>query len=252
MDDPLRLLILGGTAEAAELARLAADALAGRVEAITSLAGRTAPARRLPGLVRIGPFGGVSGLTAYLEEERIGCLIDATHPFAVDISAHAYAAALAAGVPRLSLVRAPWRMGPGLRWIEVDDLEAAAEVLPRFARRVLLTVGRGGLGAFSGVAGVWFLARLIAPPEGPLPLADYQTVCGRPPFAVEDERDLLAAHRIDTLVSRNSGGASGQAKIDAAREAGVRIVLIARPPPEPGPSVATPAEALAWVEGQVG
>ncbi len=250
MTGPKRLLILGGTAEAAELARLADAALTGRAEVVSSLAGRTEPPPELAGRVRVGPFGGVAGLVAYLEEAGIDWLIDASHPFADTISAHAHAAALAAGVPRLMLVRPPWRMPPGLRWVEVDDMATAAEVLPRFSRRALLSVGAGGVGAFSEVEGVWLLVRLLAPPEDSLALADYEVVVGRPPFAVEDERALFAEHRIDTIVSRHSGGASGEAKIIAAREAGVRVLLIARPPPEPGEAVATAEQALAWVEGQ--
>ena len=245
------LLILGGTAEAAELAGRVVRDLAHRVAVTTSLAGRLAPNRDIPGNMRIGGFGGTRGLARYLREAAVDCVIDATHPFAEVISANAYAACLLAEVPRLMLVRPPWRPPPGTRWVEADDMRGAAEILPRLARRAFLTVGRGGIAAFSEVSGVWFLVRLIEEPADPLPLQDHALVIARPPFTVEGECALFEEHRIDTLVTRQSGGAATAAKVVAARETGAKVVFVARPPLEPGPVVETVEEALAWLEAQV-
>ncbi len=246
-----RLLILGGTAEAAELAHRAVDAFAGRVEVISSLAGRLGTRRPLPGTVRVGGFGGVDGLAAYLRENAVDWVVDATHPFAETISANAYAACLRCDVQRLLVVRPPWRLPPGTKWIEVENLARAAEILPRLARRAFLTVGAGGMTAFSGVTGVWFLVRLVEPPDDALPFDEYEVVVGRPPFTVDGERALLEEHRIDTLVARQSGGGATAAKLMAARETGVKVVLIARPPPEPGLAVDGVEEAMAWLNNQV-
>lgn len=243
-----KLLILGGTAEAAELARAAVPALEGRVEVITSIAGRLKPGQDIPGQMRVGGFGGVEGLTDYLKNETIDVVVDATHPFAEIISASAYAACLRAGAPRLLLLRPPWRTSPQTKWVEVDSLQAAAEDLPRMSRRAFLTVGAGGLEAFSKVEGVWFLVRLIKEPEEPLPLADYQLIVARPPHTLESERALIDHHRIDTLVTKQSGGTMGEAKIIAAHETGITTIAVMRPPPEPGPRVETVEEALAWVK----
>ncbi len=252
-----KLLILGGTAEAADLARKAHQTLEGKVEIITSLAGRLEPRPGIPGQdvphsdvpgrVRVGGFGGSGGLTDYLKSESIDLVVDATHPFAETISAGAYDACLAAETPRLSLIRPPWPFPPLAKWVEVDDLGAAAEVLPRMSRRTFLTIGRSGLGAFSKVGGVWFLVRLMQKPDGPLPLSGHQLITGRPPFSVESERALIRDHQIDVLVTKQSGGKAGEAKITAALEANIKIIAIKRPPSEPGERVETVEEALAWI-----
>ena len=246
-----RVLILGGSAEAAELARLANAALSSRAEVISSLAGRLKPAQVLPGTMRIGGFGGASGLAEYLNKESIDLVIDATHPFAETISAHAHDACDRAGVPRLMLIRPPWRLPGGGKWIEVDDMAAAAQMLPRVGRRVFLTVGASGLEAFSHIEGVHFLVRLIEDPGTPLALADYELVTGRPPHSLESERALFEGHHIDTLVAKHSGGGATVGKIAAALEVEARIILIRRPLPEPGEVVETPAEALSWLEKRV-
>ena len=241
--DGWRVLILGGTREAAELARRVHEA--GEVAAITSLAGRLPNPALPPGEVRIGGFGGAVGLADYLEAEGIAAVIDATHPFAATISAHAQLACEGRGVPRLVLRRPSWRPAPGDRWYVVDDLEGAAALLPTVARRAFLTTGSGGLEAFSAVPNVWFLVRLIAP-RSPLPIPGAALVTGRPPFTLDRERRLIAARRIDTLVTKNSGGAA-EAKLDAAREAGIQVIMIRRPPPPPGETVETVTQALRWL-----
>ena len=241
-----RLLILGGTGEARALAEGAAAAFRGRLEVVSSLAGRLSRPPDLPGRVRVGGFGGAGGLARYLAEESIDMVVDATHPFARVISANAAEACEDAGVPRLVLVRAPSPRPRGLDWIEADDLEHAAGLLPGSARRVFLAVGRRGLEAFSQLTGVWFLVRLVEAPDAPLPLPDHTLVTGRPPESREEERRLLTDHAIDAMVIKDSG--SGDAKIAAARELDVTVVAVRRPAPPPGESRATVDEALAWIE----
>jgi precorrin-6A/cobalt-precorrin-6A reductase len=246
---PQHLLILGGTAEAALLARAVVARFGDTIELITSLAGRTARPRPVPGTVRIGGFGGAAGLAAYLREHAIDHVIDATHPFAADISASARQACDHLGVCRLMLVRPPWRQQPMDRWIEVDSVEAAAGIVARVGRRAWLTVGSSGIAAFAGVAGVEFLVRLIEPQCEELPLPAYQVVIRRGPFSLFEERALLQCHAIDVLVCKASGGAATEAKLIAARELSVPVIMIRRPPPEPGWSVETIEAALDWLDG---
>ena len=245
------LLILGGTAEARELARRVAITIPKKVRVTTSLAGRRAKAPALPGYVHIGGFGGIDGLVDYINENSVDLVIDVTHPFSAIISDHANAAAEATGVPRLQLLRPLWQLPPTAEWIEVDDLTDAARDLPRFAKRVFLTTGVRGLEAFSGLDDIWFLVRLMDPPAEPPPLAQLELITGKPPYSFEDERAILADHNIDTLVTKHSGGDGTEAKVFAAAEAGVKIILIRRPPPEPGPVVETVDDAFAWIESQV-
>jgi precorrin-6A/cobalt-precorrin-6A reductase len=185
-------------------------------------------------------------MVAALRELRIDLVVDATHPFAAVISANAAEACTVADVPRLSLIRPPWRPEPGDNWLEVDSLAAAAVALPGIARRAFLTVGAGGIESFRTVAGVWFLVRLFEPPAAPLPLADHHVVISRPPFDLEGEAALFAKHRIDTLVSKQSGGPT-DAKLAAAREMGARVVMVRRPAAPSGERVETVEAALAWI-----
>ncbi len=237
----VRLLILGGTAEAAALAR----AVAGRAEIITSLAGR-AGVPDLPGRVRVGGFGGAAGLEAFLRAEAVDAVIDATHPFAARISAHAEAACQAAAVARLVLARRQWRRDADDRWILVDSVAEAAARLPEIGRRAFLTVGAGDVAGFTDVRGVWFLVRLLQ--ERRQPLAACAVITGRPPFTVEAEEALMRAHGIDVLVTKASGGDATYAKIEAARRLGLAVLMIRRPPPPAGETVETIAAALGWLE----
>jgi precorrin-6A/cobalt-precorrin-6A reductase len=241
----MRVLILAGTSEAAALA----EACAGRegLVAISSLAGRTCTPRPLPGTVRVGGFGGAGGLERFLRSERIERLVDASHPFAVQIGRHAVAACRAAGVPRLRLLRPPWRAVAGDHWHEVDSLADAAQLLPEVGRRVFLTVGQKELGAFAGVAQVWFLVRTIEPPAA-MPLAQALCLQARGPFALADELALLREHRIDVLVTKASGGTATYPKLAAARELGLPVIMLRRPTPPPGPLVDNIEAALAWLE----
>lgn len=242
-----RLLILGGTAEAAALARGALARFGDALLVTTSLAGRTERPVSPPGRVRIGGFGGPSGLAAYLRQNGIGRLIDATHPFAARISAEARLACEEAIVPRLSLRRPPWRRHPLDCWIEVDDMNAAAAMVQRIGQRAWLTVGASEIACFSTAAQVHFLVRLVDPPRRPLPLQSYEVVIGRGPFSLAEERDRIERHAIDVLVCKASGGAATEAKLIAARERGVPVVMVRRPPDETGEAVETVEAALDWL-----
>ncbi|MDO8607395.1 MAG: cobalt-precorrin-6A reductase [Phaeospirillum sp.] len=238
----VRVLILGGTAEAAALARAAA--VRKGVEVVTSLAGR-AGVPDLPGRVRVGGFGGAAGLERFLRDAAIDRVIDATHPFAARISAHAEWACAATGIPRLVLARPEWPRMVDDCWTLVDTIAEAAARLPECGRRVFLTVGAGEVAGFAAVRGVWFLVRLLK--DQPPPLAGCHIVTGRPPFSIAAELALLRRHAIDLLVTKASGGAATQAKIVAARELGLPVLLIRRPPPPSGDAVDSVAAAVAWI-----
>jgi precorrin-6A/cobalt-precorrin-6A reductase len=242
-----RLLILGGTAEAAALAHAALARFGEGIDVTTSLAGRTERPSPLPGRLRIGGFGGAAGLAAYLTEHRVDRLIDATHPFAAQISTAARLACKAAAVPRLMLLRPPWRRHPRDHWIEVDDMAAAAAIVSRVGRHAFLTVGAGELASFAAVEEMRFVVRVIDPPRRPLPLRCCRVIVGRGPFSLAEERRRLEDHAIDVLVCKASGGAATKAKIVAARELGLPVIMIRRPPREPGEAVETVAAALDWL-----
>ena len=187
------LLILGGTGEASALARAALARFGDTLNLTTSLAGRTEWPGPLPGRVRIGGFGGPAGLAAYLVERAVDRLIDATHPFAARISTAARLACEEARVPRLLLLRPPWRRRPLDRWIEVDSMATAAEIVGRLGRRAFLTVGAGEIGCFAAANEVRFIVRLVDPPRRLLPLRFYEVVAGRGPFTLREERPVGAA-----------------------------------------------------------
>jgi precorrin-6A/cobalt-precorrin-6A reductase len=243
------LLILGGTGEAAALAKAALARFGDSMSVTTALAGRTRHPGPIAGEVRIGGFGGPDGLAEYLLEHAVDRLIDATHPFAAGISRTARLAANRTGVPRLVLLRPPWRRHPLDRWIEVDSIEAAALLVGRIGKRAWLTVGAGSLAPFAAVAGVRFIVRLIDQPSEGLPLLSHEVVLGRGPFGLAGERHMLQRHAIDVLVCKASGGAATEAKLLAARELGLPVIMVRRPPREPGPAVDTIDAALDWLAG---
>lgn len=250
MVEPRRLLILGGTAEAAALAhRLARHS---ELAVTTSLAGRTRDPVSLPGAVRVGGFGGTAGLAGYLARHRVDLVIDATHPFAARISANAVAACAAQGVPRLVLTRPAWRPQRSDRWIGVPDAGAARVALPALGRRAFLSIGRQELAAFAEMPEMRFLVRLIDAPDDDLPLANYDLVLGRGPFATGDEVALLSDYGIAAVVTKNSGGVATYGKIEAARRLGLPVLMIERPPPPPGEQADAVEAAVAWVEAQAG
>jgi precorrin-6A/cobalt-precorrin-6A reductase len=241
-----RVLILGGTGEAAQLAAQAV-ALPG-VEVITSMAGRVRHPVAPAGRMRIGGFGGAAGLMDYVREQHIELLIDATHPFATQMSHHAATAAQACGLPHLMLVRPPWEPVSGDRWLAVESLAAAVATLPGIARRVFLTIGRQELAAFAPLQGLWFLMRMIDPPVPDTPVPPGTLILERGPFTLEDERQLLQTYAIEAMVSKNSGGDATYAKIIAARELGLAVVMIQRPPMPVGEQVTDVEHAMAWLQ----
>jgi precorrin-6A/cobalt-precorrin-6A reductase len=246
------LLILGGTGEAASLAQQALHRFGEGLAVTTSLAGRTEHPAPLPGDVRIGGFGGPAGLAAYLREHAVDLLVDATHPFAAAVSAEAREAAELAGVPRLLVLRPMWRRHALDRWIEVADLAEAAAKVKLVGRRAWLTVGTRELAAFTPIHDVRFLVRMIDPPRQRLPLKFHQVVLGRGPFSLLEERHLIQRHAIDVLVAKASGGVATEAKIIAAREASLPVIMVRRPPAEPGETVPTVDGAIAWIEARLG
>jgi precorrin-6A/cobalt-precorrin-6A reductase len=248
----VHVLILGGTIEARRLAGLlAADIPALRVT--SSLAGRVTAPQLPPGEVRIGGFGGTDGLTRWLREHAVDALIDATHPFAGTISFHAADAAAQAHVPLLALRRPGWVPVDGDRWHPVDSLARAAELLPSLGRRVFLTTGRTGLAAFAAGAldELWFLVRSVDAPEPPCPRR-MEVLLDRGPFTLDGERRLLREHKIDVLVTKDSGGEATAAKLVAAREAGVPVVVVRRPAVPGGVEVVESCEGVVgWVRGRL-
>jgi precorrin-6A/cobalt-precorrin-6A reductase len=243
---PTKLLILGGSGEAADLARaLAGDA---RYDVTLSLAGRTSEPVALPGRLRTGGFGGAGGLARVLAKERFDLVIDATHPFAVQMKANAIQAARAAGVPLLAIRRPAWVPRDGDRWIMVESIEAAADAIGEKPRRVFLTTGRMEIAPFRQAPQHFYIVRSVeapAPEELP-PRAELITARG--PFNLEDERALLETHKIELIVTKNSGGAGAEAKLAAARALSLPVIMIERPDLPEAPSVETVADALLWLE----
>lgn len=242
------ILVLGGTGEARELA---AELVRRGVPVTSSLAGRVARPRLPDGEVRIGGFGGPEAFAVWLREHRVHAVVDATHPFAERISVSAVAACRAAGVPLLRFERPGWSERPGDRWTWVDDLDGAARAIAGLGDRVLLTTGRQGLASFATIADAWFLIRCVDPPEPPLP-ARVEVILDRGPYTVAGELDLIDHHRIELVVTKDSGGALTEAKLDAARARGLPVIVVRRPPRAATASVADVGAALAWALARAG
>ncbi|AUG81150.1 Precorrin-6x reductase [Kitasatospora sp. MMS16-BH015] len=239
------VLVLGGTTEGR---RLAAELVADPALRVTSsLAGRVAEPRLPAGEVRIGGFGGAAGLAAWLREQHVDALIDATHPFAETMSRNAALAAAEVHVPLLALRRPSWVPVPGDRWHSVGSLAEAAELLPGLGERIFLTTGRQGLAAFAHLDALHFLARSVDAPEAPLP-ARLEVLLDRGPFTLDGERAVLREHRIEVLVTKDSGGAATAPKLTAARELGLPVVVVRRPTPPPGvPEAPDVPAAVHWL-----
>ncbi|MFD9260222.1 cobalt-precorrin-6A reductase [Streptomyces sp. NPDC059538] len=239
------VLILGGTTEARQLAEaLASDP---SVHVTTSLAGRVASPALPPGDTRIGGFGGIPGLAAWIVAHDVTRVVDATHPFAEQMSFHASEAEALTGVPLLALRRPGWTPQPADDWTFVDSLADAAALLPGFGNRAFLTTGRMGLHTFAHLTDTWFLVRSVDPPAAPVP-PRLEVLLARGPFTLEDERELLARHRIDVLLTKDSGGSATAPKLTAAREAGIPVLVVRRPPVPQGVPEADSVDAvLDWL-----
>ena len=239
----MRVLLLGGTAEARALAKT----LRPHVDIISSLAGRV-PEPALPvGPLRIGGFGGVDGLRRWLQEERIDAVVDATHPFAATMTAHAAEVCGELRIPHLVLARPAW--DPGSAIIVRSDTEAAEIVAQKRYSRVFLTTGRSGVSAFAD-SDAWFLIRAVTEPDAAVLPHRYQLLLSRGPYHYDDEFAIMREHRIDALVTKNSGGDMTRAKLDAAAALGIPVVMVARPRLPAGvAAVGTVQEAADWVAG---
>jgi precorrin-6A/cobalt-precorrin-6A reductase len=239
----MRVLLLGGTAEARALAKT----LHPHVDIISSLAGRV-PEPALPiGPVRIGGFGGVDGLRRWLQEERIDAVVDATHPFAATMTAHAAEVCGELRIPHLVLARPAW--DPGTAIIVTSDTEAAEIVTRRRYSHVFLTTGRSGVSAFAD-SDAWFLIRAVTEPDAAVLPRHYQLLLSRGPYHYDDEFAIMREHHIEALVTKNSGGDMTRAKLDAAAALGIPVVMVARPPLPAGvAAVGTVQEAADWVAG---
>ena len=243
----LKVLILGGTTEASALARkIAGDA---QLAPLLSLAGRTNSPRPQPIPVRVGGFGGIEGLVKFLRGEAIDAAVDATHPYADQMSAHAVAACKEIGVPLASLVRPEWPREANDRWQVVADTKAAAHALGKERRRVFLSLGRQDLHVFARAPQHHYLARLIERPDQATLPPDLRLLQARGPFERIDEERLLREERIDVMVSKNSGGAATYAKIEAARALGLPVVMIARPHKPAGIALADVEACVVWLHG---
>lgn len=220
--------------------------------AILSYAGRTEHPRAQPVPVRVGGFGGARGLAAFLRANGVARVIDATHPFAAEISRNAVAACDEAGIPLLALERPPWAAGPGDRWTCVPDIAAAAALLSGAPQRVFLAIGRQHLAAFAGQPQHHYLLRLVDPPDAPLPLPDCAVECARGPFDADQDRALMQRHSITRVIARNAGGAGAEAKLAAARALRLPVILIDRPALPARRRVATVEEALRWCHADLG
>ncbi len=244
MSEPLRLLLLAGTREARLLAaRLKDD---GRLDITASLAGVTSQPASLGVKTRSGGFGGVDGLVDYLRDHAINAMIDATHPFAATMTRHATQACAVAGTRMLRLQRPAWRPLPEDDWRMVPDAAEAAAALPAGAR-AFLAIGKTDLAAFARREDVSFTMRMIDPPEPEATLPGGKILWGPPGTTVSDEEALLRAHKISVLVAKNSGGKAGAAKLAAARNLGLRVVMIDRPEPPAVETVANVDEACSWI-----
>lgn len=239
-----RVLLLGGTTEAAQMAHTLAEA---GLDAVYSFAGRTKAPVAQPLPVRVGGFGGVAGLATYLKAEGITHVIDATHPFAAQMSSNAVQACTDTGTPLIALEREPWQAADGDRWTHVPDLGGAVAALGEAPRRAFLAIGRQNLEAFAAAPQHHYLLRLVDQPTEPLPLSRAEAVIARGPFTVDGDRALLSGHRIDIIVSKNAGGAGAEAKLSAARELGLPVILIDRPRVPERSVVRTVGEVMDWL-----
>jgi precorrin-6A/cobalt-precorrin-6A reductase len=238
-----RILLLGGTTEASDLARVFAAA---GLDAVFSYAGRTANPVAQPIPTRVGGFGGIAGLHAYLQAENISHVIDATHPFAAQMSRNALAACDAANLPILAFERPVWQATAGDRWVHVADMAGAVAALPEARARVFLAIGKQNLEGFAAKPQHHYLLRLVDAPDL-MPLPDATAVIARGPFTEAGDRALLQSHSISHIVAKNAGGSGAQAKLAAARVLGLAVIMIDRPALPVRPIAGSVAQVMAWL-----
>jgi precorrin-6A/cobalt-precorrin-6A reductase len=242
-----KVMILGGTTEAVALAKyLATD---DHFVPVTSLAGRTRNPAIVEGAMRRGGFGGVDGLAEYLKAEKIDAVVDATHPFASQISTHAVGACHQKKIPLVHLTRAPWIAEPRDQWTDVSSVAEAAESLPPNIR-VFVTTGRQNIAPFLCRDDLWNLVRVIDPLDGIIKPSQGSVIMGRGPFSVDDEIALMRKYKIEWLVSKNSGGAASYAKIEAARALLIPVMMVGRAghTDQPVNECGTTQQVVAWLE----
>lgn len=251
------VLVLGGAADARSLISAMQAEPGLNLRVTLSLAGRTSnPSPQQPGAIcvtqRVGGFGGAEGLADFVRQQRVACIIDATHPFAARISANAVAAARMTGVPLLRLVRPGWQAGAGDDWRDVADMAAAVAAIGVAPRRVFLTIGRQNLAAFMAAPQHVYVARTIEAADADVQLAHVSWIAARGPFSLAGELALLRAHGIDIIVSKNSGGAATSAKLAAARQLGLPVIMIKRPEYSGGEETGSVADAVVWIRRMIG
>jgi precorrin-6A/cobalt-precorrin-6A reductase len=239
-----RILLLGGTTEASRLARALADR---GMDAVFSYAGRTDAPVAQPLPMRVGGFGGVEGLAEYLRREGISHVVDATHPFAAQMSRNAIAACEVTGTPLIALERPAWQAKAGDDWRHVADIGAAVAALPDDPARVFLAIGKQTLAPFAAKPQHHYLLRLVDPPEAPPPLPQATVVIDRGPFDAAADTALLQTHRITHIVAKNAGGAGAEAKLFAARTLRLPVILIDRPALPPRRVAATVEGVMDWL-----
>lgn len=237
-----RILLLGGTTEASALARALATAGA---DAVFSYAGRTDSPVTQPLPTRIGGFGGVDGLIGYIRDHAITHIVDATHPFAAQMSRNAAASCAQTGTALIALERPAWQAQAGDDWTHVPDIAGAVAALPDDPARVFLAIGRQNLDAFATKPQHHYLLRLVDP--GAVPLPHTTTVIARGPFDVAGDTKLMQDHAITHIVAKNAGGAGAEAKLTAARDLRLPVILIDRPALPPRDTAASVAQVMAWL-----
>lgn len=247
MDKKHKLLILGGTRNARDLAISLAECE--NLDVITSLAGRTMEPDRTFGKTRVGGFGGAEGLASYLQQNEFDLFIDSTHPFATNISRNAAEAERLSNVPRLVLIRPMWEKQPGDNWIDCNDINEAADKLPTGSIS-FLALGHQYLAGFSARTDIHFIARMLNEPASDIPLVNHELVIAKPSHKADEEAALFRHHNVTNLVCRNSGGTLIYAKIEAARMLNLPIFMIKRPPPPPGKSFENIKDLAAHIIGQ--
>ncbi len=243
-----RVLILGGTGEARKLAAFLLTQP--ELTVISSLAGRTQDPLLPPGPVHTGGFGGIPGLVSFLETAEIHAVLDATHPFAQKISHHSFIATQKLGIPHIYVVRRAWSKTKADRWYEVPDHQTAAGLIPQLGQHIFLTIGRQELCHYAQVPG-WFLMRMIEPPDPNQARPKGEILLQRGPFGLEEEITLMQTHRIDLLVSKNSGGPATFSKILAARRLNCPVIMIQRPSLPNSVQVNTISQAWAWLRQEL-